>query len=69
MIDSTFEIHYCVRCRMSITDDFDVVAYAKTEEQLKECLEHLKKTWRYVIYDCYRARKITEISSKRKTKK
>lgn len=54
---------------MSVTDDFMVMAYTKTEEQLRETLESMRKTWRYVTYDCYRARKTTEIPSKRKLNK
>lgn len=70
MIDDSFEIHYCVRCRMSVTDDFMVVGYARTEEHLQEMLETMRKTWRYVTYDGYRSRKTTaEVPSRRKLKK
>lgn len=69
MIDNDFETHYSVKCRMSVGDYYHVCGYARTEEHLKELIEHLKKTWRYVEYSCYRARVCAEQPSKRKAKK
>lgn len=60
MIDNNFETHYSVKCRMSVGDCYHVCGYARTEEHLKELVEHLKKSWRYVEYSSYRARKWNE---------
>lgn len=69
MIDNNFETHYSVKCRMSVSDNYFVCGYARTEEHLKELIEHLKKTWRYVEYNSYRARPYVEQPTKRKTRK
>jgi|AGFT01.1.fsa_nt_gi hypothetical protein len=70
MRDIEYETHYSVKCRMSVSDSYHVCGYARTEEHLKELIEHLKKTWRYVEYNCYRARKFVEQpQTKRKVKK
>lgn len=70
MLDTESELHYSVKCRMSVSDSYHVCGYARTEEHLKELIEHLKKTWRYVEYNTYRARKWAEPQqSKRKVKK
>ena len=69
MIDKDFETHYSVKCRMSVGDCYYVCGWARDEEHLKELVEHLKKTWRYVEYNSYRARAYVEPPSKRKIKK
>lgn len=70
MRDIEYETHYSVKCRMSVGDYYHVCGYAKTEEHLKELVEHLKKTWRYVEYSAYRTRKFAEQpQTKRKVKK
>ncbi|AFH20964.1 hypothetical protein CL97_gp080 [Cronobacter phage CR9] len=69
MLDKDLETHYSVKCRMSLGDSYHVCGYARDEENLKELMEHLKKTWRYVEYTAYKAKAYVEPPSKRKVKK
>lgn len=69
MSDVKFETHYTVKCRMSVGDCYYVCGWARDEENLKELVEHLKKTWRYVEYSGYRARVCEPQPSKRKPRK
>lgn len=69
MVDDDFEIHYCVKCRMSLTDDFHVMGFARTEEHKNGLVEHMKKTWRYVDVSGYRAHKYVEPKLKTRRKK
>ena len=70
MSEVKFETHYSVKCRMSNTDNYHVCGWAVDEENLKDLVDHLKKTWRYVEYNSYRSR-VCEVKpepSKRKKK-
>lgn len=69
MLDKNFETHYSVKCRMSVGDCYYVCGWARDEENLKELVEHLKKTWRYVEYNAYRARVCEPKPSNRKPRK
>lgn len=69
MNDKEFEINYIVKCRMSVTDSYRVCGYARTEEHLNDMVERMKKTWRYVDFDSYRAKVCPEQPTKRGSKK
>lgn len=60
---------YQVKVRMSVDEAYYVRGYARTEEHLKELVEHLKKTWRYVDVYPYEARVITPEAQKSRRKK
>lgn len=62
------EIHYQVRCRMGVDSDWYVMGFASNEEDLKEVMDNLKKTWRTVYATGYRVTKPAEPASKRKKK-
>lgn len=48
-------MHYAIRARMDVDADWHVIAYANTEDGLKECLTKAKLTWRHVQWNSYRA--------------
>ena len=62
------EVHYQVICRMGVDTDRYVMGFASNEEDLKEVMDNLKKTWRHVYASGYRVRKMPEPQSKRKKK-
>lgn len=69
MIDAEFEIRYCVKCRMSLTDNLQVAGFARTEEHLKALVEDAKRVWKYVDVSGYRAHKYIEPKLKTRRKK
>lgn len=63
------ETHYTIKCRMSIGDSYHVCGWAKGEESLKELVERLKKTWRYVEHSSCLAQACETQPPKRKPRK
>lgn len=50
-----YEIHYELKGRMSAENGWDVIGYASSKELLDQMLEKYKPTWRYLVWNTYRA--------------
>lgn len=69
MIESKMVTRYYVRCRMDISQPGYITGYASDEENLKELVASLKKTWRYVEPMSYQVRNTTPEHPATKRKK
>lgn len=69
MVEVNMVTRYYVKCRMSAADEYFIAGWAGDEENLKELLESLRKTWRYCDPVSYRARECSPQPVKRTPRK
>lgn len=62
------ETRWYLKCQMSVDEIPHVCGWAKDEENMRELLDHYKKTWRYVTPIAYEA-KICNVKPEKKERK